>query len=927
MGRITGVTFEIGARLSNSLGATFQTVQTRMGRLGQKARELGEIQKRIDKMAVTQGNVERAKLAYAASPTADLAKELNRAQRAFGNAQRVAQKYNLSIENMAQAEAKARNELAKTQAAMKRLAVYQSNAEKRRDLHGRVMGTIAQVGSVIAPVKMAIDYETSLSEVKKVTDLTASEFQGYASDMLNMSTKIPMAVTELNDIAAAAARAGIAKTREELKDAAHDAAIMGVAFDISGGQAGDAMTQLRNIFHLSREEMLGLGDSMNALANSMFVTGEDLIKFSIGAGNATNFNMTGEQVAAFGATMKDLGIGVEEGSTAFNAMLTRLNNADVLGKKVAAVYDNIGISAKDMSRMVKEDAVGAVLTFLEACKNSEDPAKNLSISMGVEHSPKIAKLMNSTDTLRNALELASDKAKNAGSMFNEYEVKSKTTANSLLLLKNSVNQFGITVGQTVLPVVSTLADKMAAVTQKFTAFAESHPALSRGLIMVGGGLAGLSVTALASAYAATFVSDGFTLLGGGLSRIVPVIKGLVTGQWALNAAMMANPIGLTIAAVAAVGAGLVLLYNKCETFRNAMNTLGGTIKGVALAAWNTVKPLGERLANALKPIGGALVAVGRVVGPLLLFPVVASLTAMVKGATWAVKGIAAAFGYAGKFIGWVWNSVAAITAPVFEGIAAAASWCVETFRPVWEPVADFFKGVWEGIKAPAVALFDFVAEKFAWLADKVKWLGDTWGTVKGWFSDDDGKPVAASGGSGVTAPTAGLTPPGQGLAALTSPAPIQNITAAVALGAPAPPSVGFNLPAFAAPKFEAAGSPALGEAPALGEVPALELGDLTSPPAAGQSSMDVAALLAPKTAKGGKGTAAGGPASSAAGPGGEPAIYVTLNIENNLNGIPAGEFGDRTIDTLKKRMNELQDALSKAIAQAVARDRRAAFAG
>ena len=39
-------------------------------------------------------------------------------------------------------------------------------------------------------------------------------------------------------------------------------------------------------------------------------------------------------------------------------------------------------------------------------------------------------------------------------------------------------------------------------------------------------------------------------------------------QWLLNAALAANPIGLVIVAVAALGAALVLAYTKSETFRN-----------------------------------------------------------------------------------------------------------------------------------------------------------------------------------------------------------------------------------------------------------------------------------------------------------------------------------------------------------------------
>lgn len=50
------------------------------------------------------------------------------------------------------------------------------------------------------------------------------------------------------------------------------------------------------------------------------------------------------------------------------------------------------------------------------------------------------------------------------------------------------------------------------------------------------------------------------------------------GQWALNAALNANPIGLVVLAIAALAAGLVLAYNKSETFRDIVDGAFGVVK-------------------------------------------------------------------------------------------------------------------------------------------------------------------------------------------------------------------------------------------------------------------------------------------------------------------------------------------------------------
>lgn len=55
-------------------------------------------------------------------------------------------------------------------------------------------------------------------------------------------------------------------------------------------------------------------------------------------------------------------------------------------------------------------------------------------------------------------------------------------------------------------------------------------------------------------------------------------KAAAAGQWLLNAAMSANPIGIVVLAIAGLVAGFVALYNNSETFRNAVNKLWTTVK-------------------------------------------------------------------------------------------------------------------------------------------------------------------------------------------------------------------------------------------------------------------------------------------------------------------------------------------------------------
>lgn len=114
-------------------------------------------------------------------------------------------------------------------------------------------------------------------------------------------------------------------------------------------------------------------------------------------------------------------------------------------------------------------------------------------------------------------------------------------------------------GEALLPIVSAVAAKFS---ELATFVANNSTAFVIIAAVIGGfAVAVLAVNAAISAY-----------------RAITAIA--TAGQWLLNAAMSANPIGLIIIGVAALVAGFVLLYNKSETFRNLIGTIGSFFSGV-----------------------------------------------------------------------------------------------------------------------------------------------------------------------------------------------------------------------------------------------------------------------------------------------------------------------------------------------------------
>ncbi len=108
------------------------------------------------------------------------------------------------------------------------------------------------------------------------------------------------------------------------------------------------------------------------------------------------------------------------------------------------------------------------------------------------------------------------------------------------------------------------------------------------------------------------------------------------GQWLLNAALTANPIGLVVAGIALLVGGLILAYKKSETFRSGVDFL-----------WNSIlKPFGKFVGTVLvgyfKLLANAWLMMGRF---------------GIKAFTWLLKAAFATFdgilSAAEKGLGWV----------------------------------------------------------------------------------------------------------------------------------------------------------------------------------------------------------------------------------------------------------------------------------
>lgn len=118
---------------------------------------------------------------------------------------------------------------------------------------------------------------------------------------------------------------------------------------------------------------------------------------------------------------------------------------------------------------------------------------------------------------------------------------------------------------------------------------------------------------------------------------------VTAAQWLLNAAMSANPIGIVVIAVAALAAGLVLLWNNSETFRRivtaAFNAVLSVVQGVVKWITDAFGKLGVILAGPWKVFQDA---VAKAVG--FVRSIIDSLAKWIDGIFSGIKAAAKTIG-------------------------------------------------------------------------------------------------------------------------------------------------------------------------------------------------------------------------------------------------------------------------------------------
>ena len=585
-------------------------------------------------------------------------------------------------------------------------------AGARGNLLGAVAGFYALKSAIVAPIQAASDFESAMADVKKVVDFpTPKAFADFKRDVLEMSTRLPMAARDLSAIVAAAGQSGIA--RDELLKFTEMAAKVGVAFDLPAQQVGESLAKLKTALGLTIDQTQSLADAMNYLSNNQASTAADILDVvrRVGA-TATMYGFTAEQTSAFASAMLASGAQSEVAATSFRNLGRALTMGAAATKAQRTAFHALGLDAKQVAADMQRDAVGTVMDVLD--RLSKIPkAEQAAVSSQLfgNEARALGPLVTNLDLLKTTLGLVDKQQKYAGSSAKEYANRAATFANNLQLFKNQINELAVSIGNALLPALTTVMARLGPIISRVADFASRFPEATAAITGLAAGFTALKVAATGLSFM------GRMAFGGLLSavRVVTAIGPALSGIAAVGAA----PIVAIAAAVAGLAAALIWIKNNWEGIKSFF-------AGFASGFTDALGPMPD----IISPVTGAIRDLWNWINNLL-GPISATKE------EWHGWGQAAGQAV-GSFIRGVIDLPGKIRDFTVQAVDAIKAAAVEWGNAGVELVT----ALWDGMRKVFDNLIQWVKDKAASLTAPISGIANT---VKGWFGGGSPAPAAAGG--------------------------------------------------------------------------------------------------------------------------------------------------------------------------------------
>lgn len=274
----------------------------------------------------------------------------------------------------------------------------------------------------------ALSFERTMIQVQKATNASGDELKAYENTILDLSRETGKTQEEIGGIMAAAAFAG--RPVQDLARYTAFAAKATSAWGTNAEETGQALAEIGNIYKASQSRLEEIGDAVNYVADNAAAGEKDLIEFLRRSGAVGNqAGLSAEQTIAFGAALKEVGVGTEVAATTFNTLMSAMALGDDFLDDSKEGFKALGLNAAKVQKEFAKKPLETTVKLLERIAKISDPIKRTQVLtdlFGKEYADNIAVLTGNLGGLQKALGLVGDKTKYVGSVSSNFATSMNT---------------------------------------------------------------------------------------------------------------------------------------------------------------------------------------------------------------------------------------------------------------------------------------------------------------------------------------------------------------------------------------------------------------------------------------------------------------------------------------------------------------------